>query len=223
MSLPLYFAIRHGQGYQYKVFQNTVYSCGKMLNVLWPIKEVVGQRLTVKQKNEAEHISLIRSWNGTAHNCLKWSYSGASVRVLFKSCNAKISVPVITVALSTLAYLPFNPDRIDTTDQEFLHVEDETTYKAARIYYTDPNAVENTKPVASIPIAPVYTLPAHIAKIVLADAIRKNEVCPITSEEITEANATVTPCGHVFCKSALKEWLSGPISKGLCPVCKQAC
>ena len=82
-------------------------------------------------------------------------------------------------------------------------------------------------PMASpMPIsAPIksYSLPPHITKIVLADAIRKNEVCPITSEDITETNATVTPCGHVFTTSAITHWLGLPSSKGLCPVCKQKC
>jgi hypothetical protein len=67
------------------------------------------------------------------------------------------------------------------------------------------------------------SLPPHITKIVLADAIRKNEACPITSEDITETNASVTPCGHVFTTAAITHWLSLPSSKGLCPVCKQKC
>ena len=67
------------------------------------------------------------------------------------------------------------------------------------------------------------SLPPHITKIVLADAIRKNEACPITSEDISETNATVTSCGHVFTTAAITHWLSLPSSKGLCPVCKQKC
>lgn len=67
------------------------------------------------------------------------------------------------------------------------------------------------------------SLPPHITKIVLADSIRKNEVCPITSEDISETNATVTPCGHVFTTAAIAHWLSLPSSKGQCPVCKQKC
>jgi hypothetical protein len=66
-------------------------------------------------------------------------------------------------------------------------------------------------------------LPPHITKIVLADAIRKNEVCPITNDDITETNATVTSCGHVFTSDAIRKWLLTPSSKGLCPVCKQQC
>jgi hypothetical protein len=72
-------------------------------------------------------------------------------------------------------------------------------------------------------MATPISLPPHIVKIVLADAIRKNEVCPITSDNITETNATVTSCGHVFTADAITEWLSLPSSRGQCPVCKQMC
>ena len=75
------------------------------------------------------------------------------------------------------------------------------------------------RPVAQL----INSLPPHITKIVLADAIRKNEVCPITSDDITETNATVTSCGHVFTTDAIRQWLSTPSSRGLCPVCKQKC
>jgi len=80
-----------------------------------------------------------------------------------------------------------------------------------------PSAMAQPQPI------PLAALPPHITKIVLADAIRKNEVCPITSEDITETNATVTSCGHVFTTAAITHWLSLPSSRGLCPVCKQKC
>jgi hypothetical protein len=63
-------------------------------------------------------------------------------------------------------------------------------------------------------------LPAHVANIVLGDAISKNEVCPISSEAITRENASVTSCGHVFCKDSLETWFN---IKDECPVCKQTC
>ena len=91
-----------------------------------------------------------------------------------------------------------------------------------------PVATSVALPVASsvaLPVASsvVKSLPSHISKIVIADAIRKNESCPISCDDITELNATVTPCGHVFTKAAIQSWLSSPASKGLCPVCKQSC
>ena len=92
-----------------------------------------------------------------------------------------------------------------------------TAPPAAQVMYA--SVKQSTLP--SIPSLP--SLPPHITKIVLADAIRKNEACPITSEDISETNATVTPCGHVFTTAAITHWLTLPSSKGLCPVCKQKC
>lgn len=92
-----------------------------------------------------------------------------------------------------------------------------TAPPAAPVMYA--SVKQSTLP--SLPSLP--SLPPHITKIVLADAIRKNEACPITSEDISEKNATVTSCGHVFTTAAITHWLSLPSSKGLCPVCKQKC
>jgi hypothetical protein len=66
-------------------------------------------------------------------------------------------------------------------------------------------------------------MPEHVMKLVIAEAIRKKESCPISCDDITEENATVTSCGHVFTKIAIKTWLETPSSKNLCPVCKQEC
>lgn len=66
-------------------------------------------------------------------------------------------------------------------------------------------------------------MPQHVVKLVIAEAIRKKESCPISCDDITEENATVTSCGHVFTRIAIKTWLETPSSKNLCPVCKQEC
>lgn len=71
------------------------------------------------------------------------------------------------------------------------------------------------------PVVP--SLPAHIKRLVVADAISRKEVCPISQEEITEANAAVTSCGHVFEAEGIRTWLATPASRGCCPMCKQHC
>ena len=254
MSLPLYFAI--DQGYTFKLYQNTLYKKWNTVNVVWPVKNIRPILHVTQLRNEIQETSMIRRWNSLDEEECKWAFNGQCIKVFLENFKIEILAPVITMNLGDKEKLPYNSCAFSATNRIYVEALDRSTYSPARVYYTDPNSVENTipvgnavqfipiapvavaspmavavaspkpkpiapVPVAPVPIAPVPTLPPHIVKIVLADAIRKNDVCPITSEDITETNATVTPCGHVFCKDALKEWLSRKSSKGLCPICKQ--
>lgn len=77
------------------------------------------------------------------------------------------------------------------------------------------------------PVPPVTRqpnpIPVHVVTIIIADAIRRNESCPISCDDITRENAAVTSCGHVFAKTAIRTWLESPSSRNLCPVCKRTC
>jgi hypothetical protein len=275
MSLPLYFAIN--QGYTFKLYQNTLYKKWNTVNVVWPVKNIRPIIHVTQLRNEVQETSLIRRWNSLDEEECKWAFNGQCIKVFLENFKIEILAPVIAMTLGDMEKLPYNSCAFSATNRIYLEMQDHSRYSPARVYYTDPNSVENTIPVAkplavaspvaspkplavaspkpvamaspkpkpmalpiapvapkpmALPIAPVAMaspmpkpiaplIPPHIVKIVLADAIRKNDVCPITSEEITEANATVTPCGHVFCKDALKMWLSQKSSKGLCPICKQ--
>lgn len=63
-------------------------------------------------------------------------------------------------------------------------------------------------------------VPAHIANIIARDAIARNEICPITMDDITEDTYGVTSCFHVFNRDAIAVWL---VTNNTCPVCKQEC
>lgn len=76
---------------------------------------------------------------------------------------------------------------------------------------------------SSAPAPAAASLPAHIKRLVIADAVSRKEICPISQEEITEANAAVTSCGHVFDAESIRTWLATPASRGCCPMCKQHC
>lgn len=73
------------------------------------------------------------------------------------------------------------------------------------------------KPVA-IPVA----IPSYVAKLLIADAVATNAVCPITLDPIT-ATDSVTSCFHVFNADAIASWLATDESRGTCPTCKQPC
>ena len=91
-----------------------------------------------------------------------------------------------------------------------------------------PVAVAALVPVAVAALVPVSTsrisvYPAHIKQLIIADSIQKNECCSITGDPISQENACITTCGHVFIKDGLTKWLEMPSSNQACPVCRQKC
>jgi hypothetical protein len=79
---------------------------------------------------------------------------------------------------------------------------------------------------APAPIQKKYTIdsiPQHIVRAILRDAVMQEEVCPITSVEIDIKNGAVTSCFHLFEKDAIAKWLSMPGSRDKCPVCNNPC
>ena len=283
MSIPMYFAVSHDSDFgrsreqEFKLYHNTIYDRpdGFRQNVIWPIDHARGKCLTIRLANTNENDSIIRSWDGTEYDSLKWSFTGSSIKILLEAYGILVTAPVILISADYKELLPFNSHSFSPEDTKFIDEQERNTYTPAKKFRTDPNSPENTAPIPivhvrqprvsqmTIPTAPPYvptappyvptappyvpsappyvpsappyvpsappaprissSLPPHITKIVLADSIRKNEACPITSEDITETNATVTSCGHVFTTAAITHWLSLPSSKGLCPVCKQKC
>lgn len=60
-------------------------------------------------------------------------------------------------------------------------------------------------------------MPPHIVRILLEKAAADRITCPITGDLITPANGTVTPCGHIFEKTALHLWMA---RSATCPDCR---
>jgi hypothetical protein len=69
------------------------------------------------------------------------------------------------------------------------------------------------------PIYPIETIPQHIIRAVLRDAVMHEEICPITNMELDVSNGAITSCFHLFNRDAICKWLSLPGSRYKCPVC----
>jgi len=250
-SIPKYFVIENGSSYQ--LYLNTVYSSSDTsytnINVIWPIVNLRARNLTVKRARDmTETLGYTRKWNSTDYMMCEWNMKGSSIEVYLVDSSIYVTAPVINI--SDTDCLPFNPTEFSPIERNSINDWDTTSYMPAVKYSTDPSNDQNTTPIRreNVPVArpvarpvalatpvarPVATqapvailnkgLPTHITKLVLDDAISKNEVCPITSEPITQTNATVTNCGHVFSSSGLTTWLKTPSSKGLCPTCRTSC
>ncbi len=73
-------------------------------------------------------------------------------------------------------------------------------------------------PVPDPPRPPTTALPKFVADALITSAISAAATCPITMEPITADTAKVTPCYHIFDKTALAAWIaSGNVT---CPTCK---
>jgi len=93
--------------------------------------------------------------------------------------------------------------------------------------------VTNTPAVPAVPQAPILpegppkypidTIPQHIIRALLRDAVMQEEICPITNMELDVSNGAVTSCFHLFNRDAICKWLSMPGSRDKCPVCNCPC
>jgi hypothetical protein len=68
------------------------------------------------------------------------------------------------------------------------------------------------------PLPPPF--PAHLVDPVLAAAEAEGKLCSITMEPIRKQSASITSCGHIFQKEAIREWMKG---HDTCPECRVRC
>jgi hypothetical protein len=82
----------------------------------------------------------------------------------------------------------------------------------------------------ALPIVPVLQAPApepmpqRIAWLIAEDASKRNEICPITQDEISPITACVTTCFHVFNTEAFERWAQQRAAQVTpCPMCRKGC
>lgn len=83
-----------------------------------------------------------------------------------------------------------------------------------------PSAPPSSPRTAAAPApasAEAHQIPRHVFKVFVEAAIAKKETCPITMDEITMENVAMTPCGHLFDKTALQMALR---TRNTCPQCR---
>jgi hypothetical protein len=239
-NLPEYFAIKNS-GFlvkdTYCVYQTSAYQSGltyyRMTSVLWPVQDASLQTLTHFTHIPGNKEVLTRKWNSFIYTPSHWSHTGVEIEMT-KPNGSQICIPVLKIPENIL---PYNNKRMVPTQSIQYTCLRRGIDIPAKLWTTDP--AESLNDIPMVPIAPpvypapVYSppvksdseksLPPHVKKLLISEAIRNKEPCPISSEDITQTNASVTSCGHVFVSTEIKKWLSMAASKDLCPVCKQKC
>ena len=244
--LPEYIAIQDST--HYKLFINFIYKSEKTLdipaNVLFPMENVTIHSLTKFPMVETYKQTYIRKWNDKEYRLSHWSYGNSEIEIKYKGLISTIPV----ILLDDYSLLPDNqliipcPSLTKYTSQRSKYnvglLVSEDPYRIPIQPPRPPVPVQRPVPVpvavpvpvsvqrpvpAPAPVPVTLVLPIHVKKLIITEAIRNNEACPITSEEITMENAAVTSCGHVFTKGAIQHWLSMASSNNLCPICKIRC
>jgi hypothetical protein len=224
--LPEYFAIERPGGYN--VYQNTVYESSETHHlpacVLWPI---INSTFGVMNKfipSSIKKATITRRWNSSDYYPCEWKHIGSEVEMT-KVNGCTLIIPVIHILESIHLILPYNNKVMQPISiLPGIHTRKGIDIKA-RFFTEEPrNSVEGLVK-KSPPVIPIVesSLPLHVKKILIANAVRNKDDCPISCDPITLENAAVTSCGHVFITNEIKKWLSIESSKGLCPSCKQKC
>jgi hypothetical protein len=66
----------------------------------------------------------------------------------------------------------------------------------------------------------IIDLPHHVVRLIIDEAVKQQQTCSISFDNICSENACVTTCGHVFSKDSIKEWLK---QNSTCPECRKPC
>jgi hypothetical protein len=211
---PKYFAVKRSKGF--KVYQNTVVTqAGFTVNDLTRGHDMTIIYVTkLKSHETVVNTTLVMSHKRPEPYTCTWTHSGIDLNIRVGSTVDLVQVPVLNFNGEVSEILPHAADYLVYTNPKYVD-------EFARPKY--PEAPVST---AAIPVAPVVkevTIPTHVKILIVADALRRNEMCSVMLEPITKENAAVTNCGHVFSLTGINTWLSSSLSKGLCPMCKQCC
>jgi len=221
--LPEYFAIENNG---YYIYQTCIYNSKC---ILWPVSDSILGTLSYFRPDTLERNTYIQKWNNFTSVPCTWSHIGCEIDIT-KLNGRRLCIPVLSI--SDMWNLPYNNYKKEPcySITDYL-CKRRGTDTPARVWTTDPVAsvpeIQSLLSFSShsLPVAPVvdYRIPPHVKKLLITDAINRKEVCPISSDEITEANASVTSCGHIFIETHIKSWLTMESSKGLCPNCRTPC
>ena len=227
-TFPKYIGVRRTKGY--KVYKNVVTNG---VNVLSKTQNLYICLLSNFTSDNVMRTSSVRSDASSNSTSINWTYTGDQLRVHISSDGEYMDLPVIDFRGDT-GFLPRASDYLEFSSRYVpkISAPGPDSYPSASgnaplvpIAPVVPTAPVVTRPSSSqVPTASsAYTFPPHVKNIIISDSIRRGEICPILSETLTQNNAVVTTCGHVFTSNGINTWLSSARSNNQCPVCKQVC
>jgi hypothetical protein len=220
--LPGIFAIRLGPGYTYRLYTNKLFETA---NILSPVQNhVIENKYSYPIVRENYGVN-VRKWYDTDLVSCTWTYTGIEFSVRNTITGERFRLPLVFFIVTMPTLLPTDSEVLENTGGETIYISQASTYMPAMLYSYDPFNTHRAghTPSADITVSTAAMYPAHVKRLIIEDVIRKKESCAISYDEITQENASVTSCGHVFTTEAITRWLSQPSSARCCPMCKQVC
>jgi len=211
---PKYIALKRSKGF--KVYENTVVrEEGFTVNDLTRGHDMTIIYVTkLKSHESVVNTTLVMSHKRPEPYTCTWTHSGIDLNIRVGSQTDLVQVPVLNFNGEMSDILPHAAEYLVYTNPKYVD-------EFVRPKYPEAPVTNLTIPVA--PVVKEVTIPRHVKILIVADALRRNEMCSVMLEPITKENAAVTNCGHVFSLTGINTWLSSSQSKGLCPMCKQCC
>ena len=246
------FAIKRGSISGFKLYNNRTYCSdqtnGFLANVICAMESMIIEKARRYARPTIANRAYVRKWYGGKYNHCVWSYCGIELEAKNTTTDETIYIPVVIIADCCESILPSGSATLQVIDETiYFRNAVDVVYAAADFFNTEPYVSDSRAVIEDIPVAfPVpassepipatvgpsfasaasamtNAFPAHVKRIIIADCISRKDACPISGSDITQENAAVTSCGHVFDAESIKTWLTMASSKQCCPMCKQKC
>ena len=210
----------YNPGGRFCIYGNSIYNrLGIFTNVIQPLQNIEVSYISCDKPHGTLIHTILREemHEGVHYTPCIWKHLGYELTIRTHG-TIEIVVPVIEILINNVRnHLTLSP-RLMIRGYPIVPIQHQGVYARAEIMETE-GVMESTR-IPQVPIQIPSKIPIHIQKIVLTDAVTKNDHCPILSEPITMDNGVVTSCGHVFIKEAINTWLS---TNTRCPICKTNC
>ena len=202
---------------------------GKWCRYTQDIQNLTLHRSNVTQIGTASiSIALYPTYNATSYEVRSYGYYLKNATVTIPILK-KTSGGAIPANFSQKEYIHLDNPPLTHTDDSLWTVRQPVAAAAAAAAAA---ATQQANPAAAPPAAaqqpqqrPVLSqklegIPQRIAWLIAEDASKRQEVCPISMEDISPITSSVTSCFHVFETTSITQWL---ITSNKCPVCRKYC
>lgn len=243
-ALPKFFMIYKSHGY--KFYKNKIMfleqNSFNPVNIVSPLLNASIHYVSKYSSNFLQRDGVMSKESSNTTYPFKWNFTGMEIRIILD----RVSIIVPGIHLSE-----YNQHILPSGSPVIIHSTSLVVWQSRAMPYLEADVIiEDDIPIApvlqimpSIPIAPVleptttvptapptvvtelirHIFPPHVKHLIIADSIHRNECCVITGDPISQENACITNCGHVFIKGGLTKWLEMPSSNQACPICRQKC